>query len=296
MVDVAGVRFKNIGKIYYFDPGDFELKPGCGVIVETARGMEFGTVTMGRTAVNDGDVKKPLKKIIRIANENDVKRHTDNENKKSEAIRRCQEKIKEHGLDMKLIDVQYTFDSNKVIFYFTAEGRVDFRELVKDLASLFKMRIELRQIGVRDEARMLGGVGSCGKGLCCASWLSDFQPVSIKMAKVQNLSLTPTKISGVCGRLMCCLKYENDVYVELRKDVPEINEKVETREGVGKVVEADILQGRIKVRLYTGEFDENGLEKLGYKLLTFSKDDVKKVRRHSEEAKILREARTGSHS
>ena len=241
MVDVAGVRFKNIGKIYYFDPGDFELKPGCGVIVETARGMEFGTVTMGRTAVNDGDVKKPLKKIIRIANENDVKRHTDNENKKSEAIRRCQEKIKEHDLDMKLIDVQYTFDSNKVIFYFTAEGRVDFRELVKDLASLFKMRIELRQIGVRDEARMLGGVGSCGKGLCCASWLSDFQPVSIKMAKVQNLSLTPTKISGVCGRLMCCLKYENDVYVELRKDVPEINEKVETREGVGKVVEADIL-------------------------------------------------------
>ena len=272
MVDVAGVRFKNIGKIYYFDPGDFELKPGCGVIVETARGMEFGTVTMGRTAVNDGDVKKPLKKIIRIANENDVKRHTDNENKKSEAIRRCQEKIKEHDLDMKLIDVQYTFDSNKVIFYFTAEGRVDFRELVKDLASLFKMRIELRQIGVRDEARMLGGVGSCGKGLCCALWLSDFQPVSIKMAKVQNLSLTPTKISGVCGRLMCCLKYENDVYVELRKDVPEINEKVETREGVGKVVEADILQGRIKVRLYTGEFDENGLEKLDYELLTFSKD------------------------
>lgn len=295
MVDVAGVRFKNIGKIYYFDPGDFELKPGCGVIVETARGMEFGTVTMGRTAVNDSDVKKPLKKIIRIANENDVKRHTDNENKKSEAIRRCQEKIKEHGLDMKLIDVQYTFDSNKVIFYFTAEGRVDFRELVKDLASLFKMRIELRQIGVRDEARMLGGVGSCGKGLCCASWLSDFQPVSIKMAKVQNLSLTPTKISGVCGRLMCCLKYENDVYVELRKDVPEINEKVETREGVGKVVEADILQGRIKVRLYTGEFDENGLEKLGYELLTFSKDDVKRLEK-KDRAKREKAARNSGNS
>ncbi len=277
MIDVVGVRFKNIGKIYYFDPGEFDLKTGCGVIVETARGMEFGTVTMARNAVNDEDVKKPLKKIVRIADESDVKRHADNENKKSEAMKRCQEKIDEHGLEMKLIDVQYTFDSNKVIFYFTAEGRIDFRGLVKDLASLFRMRIELRQIGVRDEAKMLGGVGSCGKGLCCATWLSDFQPVSIKMAKVQNLSLNPTKISGVCGRLMCCLKYENDVYMELRKDVPEINEKVETKDGVAKVVESDILQGRIKVRLYTGEFDEHGLEKLGSELLIFDKDEVKRL-------------------
>ncbi|NLD11594.1 MAG: stage 0 sporulation family protein, partial [Clostridiales bacterium] len=203
MVKVVGVRFKNTGKVYYFDPEDLDIKTGEGVIVETARGMEYGTVTLDITEIKDEDVTKPLKKIVRIADEKDIKRHEENENKKAKAMEICQEKIRKHNLEMKLIDVEYTFDNNKVIFYFTAEGRVDFRELVKDLAGVFKMRIELRQIGVRDEAKMLGGVGSCGKGLCCATWLSDFEPVSIKMAKNQNLSLKPTKISGVCGRLMC---------------------------------------------------------------------------------------------
>ncbi|MDY2960360.1 MAG: stage 0 sporulation family protein [Hornefia sp.] len=277
MIDIVGVRFKNMGKIYYFDPGDLQVQRGMGVIVETARGMEFGTVVMEITPVKEEDITKPLKKIVRLADERDIKRHEENESKKSKAMSICQEKIQLHKLEMKLIDVEYTFDNNKIIFYFTADGRIDFRELVKDLAAVFKMRIELRQIGVRDEAKMLGGVGSCGRGLCCATWLSDFQPVSIKMAKVQNLSLNPAKISGVCGRLMCCLKYENDVYLNLRKDVPEVNEKVETDQGVGKVIESDILQGKIKVRLYTGEFDESGIEKLGSDILEFTKDDVKRL-------------------
>lgn len=277
MIDIVGVRFKNMGKIYYFDPGDLQVQRGMGVIVETARGMEFGTVVMEITPVREEDITKPLKKIVRLADERDIRRHEENESKKSKAMSICQEKIQFHKLEMKLIDVEYTFDNNKIIFYFTADGRIDFRELVKDLAAVFKMRIELRQIGVRDEAKMLGGVGSCGRGLCCATWLSDFQPVSIKMAKVQNLSLNPAKISGVCGRLMCCLKYENDVYLNLRKDVPEVNEKVETDQGVGKVIESDILQGKIKVRLYTGEFDESGIEKLGSDILEFTKDDVKRL-------------------
>ena len=225
MVRVAGVRFKNAGKVYYFDPDQFEVKLNDNVIVETARGLEFGTVTMEITEIKEDDVVQPLKKIVRIAGEEDEKRHEENEKKKSKALNLCQEKIEKHGLEMKLIDVEYTFDNNKIIFYFTADGRVDFRELVKDLASVFKMRIELRQIGVRDEAKMLGGIGSCGKSLCCSTWLSDFEPVSIKMAKVQNLSLNPTKISGICGRLMCCLKYENDVYMELRKGLPDHGEK-----------------------------------------------------------------------
>lgn len=277
MIDIAGVRFKSTGKIYYFDPGDLDIEPGKGVIVETARGMEFGTVVMDVTPIKEEDITKPLKKIVRIADEKDINRHEENESKKKRAMEICQEKVALHNLEMKLIDVEYTFDNNKVIFYFTADGRIDFRQLVKDLAAVFKMRIELRQIGVRDEAKMLGGVGSCGRGLCCATWLSDFQPVSIKMAKVQNLSLNPGKISGVCGRLMCCLKYENDVYITLRKDVPEVNEKVETDRGIGKVVESDILQGKIKVRLYTGEFDENGIEKLGSEILVFTKEDVKRL-------------------
>ena len=221
--DVVGVRFKKMGKMYYFDPNGLDPKAEEHVIVETARGMEFGTVSMGVTAVNDNDVVKPLKKVVRIADEEDIRRHEENEAKKGDAMRICQEKIAKHHLEMKLIDVEYTFDNNKIIFYFTADGRVDFRELVKDLAGVFKMRIELRQIGVRDEAKMLGGIGCCGRELCCATWLTDFQPVSIKMTKTQNLSLNPTKISGVCGRLMCCLKYENDTYLELGKDLPSVN-------------------------------------------------------------------------
>ena len=278
MVDVVGVRFKSCGKMYYFDPGDLDVKEGDGVIVETARGMEYATVNMPKTGVSDDNVVKPLKGIVRIADKNDKKRHEQNEAKKSEAMRLCQEKIEKHGLEMKLIDVEYTFDNNKIVFYFTADGRVDFRELVKDLASVFKMRIELRQVGVRDEAKMLGGVGCCGRSLCCASWLSGFQPVSIKMAKNQDLSLNPTKISGVCGRLMCCLKYENDAYLEMRKGMPSSGDMVKTPDGEAKVVEADILQGRVKVRLYQGK-DEDGEDKLGSDILIYDKEEVKKERK-----------------
>lgn len=274
MVNVAGVRFKSSGKVYYFDPCDLDVQAGQGVIVETARGLEYGTVTMCVTPIREEDVTRPLKKIVRIAGEKDISRHEENEKKKSKAMKLCQEKILKHNLEMKLIDVEYTFDNNKIIFYFTADGRVDFRDLVKDLAGVFKMRIELRQIGVRDEAKMLGGVGSCGRGLCCATWLSDFQPVSIKMAKVQNLSLNPAKISGVCGRLMCCLKYENDVYAELRKDMPDLNERIETPQGLGKVIEADVLTGKVKVRIFTGEKEESGADKLSADIYTFYKEEV----------------------
>ena len=216
MVKVVGVKFKTAGKVYYFDPADLQVEIGTNVIVETARGMEFGTVNMTEKEVHPSEIVSPLKKIIRIAGEKDYKKHKENVQKKERALKLCQEKVAKHKLEMKLIDVEYTFDNSKIIFYFTADGRVDFRELVKDLAGVFKMRIELRQIGVRDEAKMVGGIGTCGRSLCCHSWLSEFEPVSIKMAKVQNLSLNPTKISGICGRLMCCLKYENDVYSELK--------------------------------------------------------------------------------
>lgn len=250
MIRVTGVRFRTAGKVYYFDPDTFDVKMGDNVIVETARGTEFGYVTMDITEVKDEDVVQPLKKIIRIATEEDKKAHEESEKRKAKAMTQCQEKINYRGLEMKLIDVEFTFDNSKVIFYFTADGRVDFRELVKDLASVFKMRIELRQIGVRDEAKMMGGIGSCGRSLCCNSWLSDFEPVSIKMAKVQNLSLNPTKISGICGRLMCCLKYENDVYNELKKGMPEVGEKVKTPDGLAKVVETNIFLDKVKVRVY----------------------------------------------
>ncbi|WP_462378054.1 PSP1 domain-containing protein [Emergencia timonensis] len=282
MVRVAGVRFKNAGKVYYFDPDQFEVKLNDNVIVETARGLEFGTVTMEITEIKEDDVVQSLKKIVRIAGEEDEKRHEENEKKKSKALNLCQEKIEKHGLEMKLIDVEYTFDNNKIIFYFTADGRVDFRELVKDLASVFKMRIELRQIGVRDEAKMLGGIGSCGKSLCCSTWLSDFEPVSIKMAKVQNLSLNPTKISGICGRLMCCLKYENDVYMELRKGLPDHGEKVKTKDGMGKVVDTNILESKVKVRLYTNEKDDDGEQKLGTDIYTYKKDEIKRLGQHKK--------------
>ena len=282
MVKVAGVRFKNAGKVYYFDPDGLAVGLGEHVIVETARGLEFGTVTMDITEIREEEIMQPLKKIVRIADEDDIKRHDENEKKKEKALKQCQEKIEKHGLEMKLIDVEYTFDNNKIIFYFTADGRVDFRELVKDLASVFKMRIELRQIGVRDEAKMLGGIGSCGKSLCCSSWLSDFEPVSIKMAKVQNLSLNPTKISGICGRLMCCLKYENDVYMELRKGLPDNGEKVKTRDGMGKVVETNILESKVKVRLYTNEKDDDGGAKLSTEIYTYKKDEIKRLGQHKK--------------
>lgn len=277
MIEVVGVRFKQSGKMYYFSPGNLEINEGDGVIVETARGMEYATVYMPKTMVGDDNIVKPLKSIVRIADERDKKRHEENEAKKAEAMKLCQEKITKHGLEMKLIDVEYTFDNNKIVFYFTADGRIDFRELVKDLASVFRMRIELRQVGVRDEAKMLGGVGCCGRPLCCASWLADFQPVSIKMAKNQNLSLNPTKISGICGRLMCCLKYENDVYCMMRKGAPDTGDVVNTPDGKAKVVETDILRELVKVRLFTGEKDDDGQDKLGSDILEYKKNEVTKM-------------------
>ena len=285
MAEVVGVRFRNTGKVYYFAPGDITgLEKGMGVIVETARGMEFGTISMPVTTVRDSEVIRPLKRVVRIATEEDIRKKEENEGKKQDALRLCQEKIDKHGLEMKLIDVDYTFDSNKIVFYFTADGRVDFRELVKDLASVFRMRIELRQIGIRDEAKMIGGCGPCGKSLCCASWMSDFQPVSIKMAKNQNLSLNPTKISGICGRLMCCLKYENDVYLELRKGMPDNGERIETPDGPAKVVDTNLIQGRVRARLYTGEKDEDGSEKLSDDINTYDKADIRRMERRKKTA------------
>ena len=277
MVDVAGVKFKTAGKVYYFDPDGLEVDKGVCVIVETARGLEFGTVTAPIKSVHEDNIVAPLKKIIRIATEEDFKRHEENEKKKERALQLCQEKVNKHKLEMKLIDVEYTFDNSKIIFYFTADGRVDFRELVKDLAGVFRMRIELRQIGVRDESKMVGGIGTCGRGLCCHTWLSDFEPVSIKMAKVQNLSLNPTKISGVCGRLMCCLKYENDIYVQLRKGMPDVGEKIKTPDGIGVVTESNILEGKIKARLVVEEKTDDKQEKLSTDLYTYEKTQIKRM-------------------
>lgn len=278
MVNVAGVKFKSAGKVYYFEANGLEVAMGDHVIVETSRGIEFGTVGMETKDVEDKEVVQPLKKIIRKATEEDEERYAEIEKKKERAMNLCQEKIEKHQLDMKLIDVEHTFDNSKIIFYFTADGRVDFRDLVKDLAGIFRMRIELRQIGVRDEAKMLGGIGNCGKGLCCHQWLSEFHPVSIKMAKVQNLSLNPTKISGVCGRLMCCLKYENDVYLELKKGLPEVGEKVTIEEGPAIVWDTVVLEGKVKCRLIVEEGDkEKGIDqKLSTELYTHNKEDVKR--------------------
>lgn len=277
MVKVIGVRFKRAGKIYYFDPDNYDIKQGDKVVVETARGLEFGEVIVGMKEVAEHEIVQPLKKVIRIANEKDIIQHQENISKKEKAIKICQEKIEKHNLDMKLIDVEYTFDNTKVIFYFTADGRVDFRELVKDLAAIFKMRIELRQIGVRDEAKMVGGIGTCGKSLCCHSWLGEFDPVSIKMAKVQNLSLNPTKISGICGRLMCCLKYENDTYQELRKDLPEVGERVKTALGMARVIESSILYEKVKVRYILEEKTDDKPEKLSEECAIYNKFDVERT-------------------
>ncbi len=280
MVKVIGVRFKTAGKVYYFDPAGYEISIGDNVIVETARGTEYGEAAMGNTEVEDSEIVAPLKPIIRPATEEDRRKHIENERKKEQAIVLCQEKIDKRELDMKLVDVEYTFDNSKVIFYFTADGRVDFRELVKDLAQVFRTRIELRQIGVRDEAKMLGGIGSCGRPLCCHSWLADFEPVSIKMAKVQSLSLNPAKISGICGRLMCCLKYENDIYYELKKGMPEQGERVRTPSGIAKVVDTKLLEGKVRVRLYQSGHagrSEDSEEKLGTDILTFSKEEIKRI-------------------
>ena len=252
MVKVVGVRFKRAGKVYYFDPDQLEIEGGMNVIVETARGVEFGEGVIPPRDVEDDEIVAPLKKVMRIATEDDVKHARENKKKEKEAFGICLQKIKDHNLEMKLIDVEYTFDNNKILFYFTADGRVDFRELVKDLASVFKTRIELRQIGVRDESKMMGGIGVCGRVLCCSSYLGEFQPVSIKMAKEQGLSLNPTKISGNCGRLMCCLKYEQDAYEQIIKKAPKVGAIVDTPDGQGVVVETYLIKETAKVKLDNG--------------------------------------------
>lgn len=249
MVEVVGVRFKEAGKVYYFDPGDLDIKLNSSVIVETARGIEIGKVVIADRTVPEEEIVPPLKKVIRVATEEDKKHAEENAKKEKEAFNICLQKIQEHGLDMKLIDVEYTFDNNKILFYFTAEGRVDFRELVKDLAAVFKTRIELRQIGVRDESKMMGGMGICGRILCCKAFLGEFQPVSIKMAKEQSLSLNPTKISGTCGRLMCCLKFEQETYERVLEKVPKKGAIVDTPGGQGVVVEINVLRETVKVKL-----------------------------------------------
>lgn len=246
---VVGVRFKKAGKIYFFDPGEHMVAAGDGVIVETARGVEYGQVVTGPLQVAEEEVVAPLKKVIRKANETDNSQVSAIRDKESTAFKVCLEKINVHNLPMKLVSVEQTFDGNKIIFYFTADGRIDFRELVKDLAAVFRTRIELRQIGVRDEAKMVGGLGCCGRELCCATWLSDFASVSIRMAKDQNLSLNPTKISGICGRLMCCLKYENESYEHAREEFPDMGSMVITPNGEGKVTGINILKKCLNVEL-----------------------------------------------
>lgn len=249
MIEVVGVRFKPAGKIYYFDPDGIELGVGDNVILETTRGIECGQVVVPPKMVTEEEIVAPLKKIIRKATNIDLKQVDINKAKEKEAFKSCLKKIEEHGLPMKLVDVEYTFDANKIIFYFTADGRIDFRELVKDLAAIFRTRIELRQIGVRDEAKMLGGLGTCGRGLCCATFLGDFDPVSIRMAKEQNLSLNPTKISGICGRLMCCLKYESDAYESEKAAYPPEGTVVNTPVGEGKIASVNILKKTLIVEL-----------------------------------------------
>ena len=288
MVKVVGVRFRQAGKIYYFDPADFELEVSNHVIVETARGVEMGTVLIAPKEVEDEQVVSPLKPVIRIATEEDEAVVEKNREKEKEAFAICKEKILKHELDMKLVGAEYTFDGNKLLFYFTADGRIDFRELVKDLAAVFRTRIELRQIGVRDETKILGGVGICGRPLCCATYLSDFVPVSIKMAKEQNLSLNPTKISGVCGRLMCCLKNEQETYEYLNGRMPSVGETVTAADGTkGEVSSINVLRHLVKVVVDIG--DEKELREYSVDDLRFRPRRRKDVKLTDEELKELGE-------
>lgn len=289
MTRVIGVRFRNVGKIYYFSPKNLEIKSGDHVIVETARGVEYGNVVLPPRDVEDEKVVQPLKEVIRIANAQDDKKEESNRKREKEAYQICLKKIKEHGLEMKLIDVEYTFDNNKVLFYFTADGRIDFRELVKDLAAIFKTRIELRQIGVRDETKILGGIGICGRSLCCHTYLSEFAPVSIKMAKEQNLSLNPTKISGVCGRLMCCLKNEEETYEELNRKLPVVGDRVNTPEGLrGEVQSVNVLRQLVKVIVDVD--DEKEIREYAVEDLKFKPRQKKeKIKLSDEELKALKE-------
>ena len=291
MTKVIGVRFRTAGKIYFFSPGKLEIKTGDKVIVETARGVEFGSVVTGPKEVEDDKITQPLKSVIRLATEDDKKKEEKNKEKEKEAFKICLDKIHKHGLEMKLIDAEYTFDNNKVLFYFTADGRIDFRELVKDLASVFRTRIELRQIGVRDETKIRGGIGICGRPLCCHTYLSEFAPVSIKMAKEQNLSLNPTKISGVCGRLMCCLKNEQETYEYLNKQLPNIGDQVMTPEGIkGEVQSVNVLRQLVKVIMDVNdekEIREYKVEELKFRSRGCCRKE--KMKLSKEEQKMMKE-------
>lgn len=270
MKKIIGVRFRTAGKVYFFDPGKYTVNRGDHVIVETVRGIEYGTVVSPANDIAEDKLTQPLKSVLRVATERDDEQEKQNREKEKEAFKICQEKIRKHGLDMKLIDAEYTFDNNKVLFYFTADGRIDFRELVKDLASVFRTRIELRQIGVRDETKILGGIGICGRPLCCHSYLSEFAPVSIKMAKEQNLSLNPTKISGVCGRLMCCLKNEEETYEELNRKLPGVGDHVTTDDNLkGEVHSVNVLRQTVKVLVEAG--DEKELKEYRVDQLRFNR-------------------------
>ena len=301
MIKVVGVRFKKAGKIYYFDPADMNIQKDTYVVVETARGIEFGECVIGIKEISENDIVAPLKSVLRIATEEDINKHFKNKDKEKDAFDICLKKIQEHGLTMKLIDVEYTFDNNKVIFYFTADGRVDFRELVKDLATIFKTRIELRQIGVRDEAKMLGGLGPCGRPMCCSTFLGDFASVSIKMAKEQNLSLNPTKISGICGRLMCCLNYEQSTYEDIRKRMPKVGSIVKTSEGTGEVFSNNIVKESVKVKLRKGEeeiLEEFKIENVelikGHYEDSIDDDDIKLEIESEEDRKLIKDLIKGN--
>ena len=285
MTKVIGVRFRTAGKVYFFDPGKFEVRQGDHVIVETARGIEYGTVIGAPREVEDDKVVQPLKSVLRIANKKDDEQDASNKQREKDAFKICLEKIRKHGLQMKLIDAEYTFDNNKVLFYFTADGRIDFRELVKDLAAVFKTRIELRQIGVRDETKILGGIGICGRPLCCHTHLSEFATVSIKMAKEQNLSLNPTKISGVCGRLMCCLKNEEETYEELNRKLPNVGDFVTTDNGLkGEVQSVNVLRQLVKVIVDVG--DEKEIQEFRADQLRFKRRHGKNRRAEANDAEL----------
>ena len=298
MTRVIGVRFRPAGKIYFFSPGKYDVKTGDKVIVETARGVEFGSVVLGLKEVEDDKITQPLKSVIRIATQDDIRKAEKNREKEKEAFNICLEKIRKHGLEMKLIDAEYTFDNNKVLFYFTADGRIDFRELVKDLASVFRTRIELRQIGVRDETKIRGGIGICGRPLCCHTYLTEFAPVSIKMAKEQNLSLNPSKISGVCGRLMCCLTNEEETYEELNSRLPSGGDHVTTPDGLkGDVQSVNVLRQLVKV-IVTLDNDEKEIREYKARELKFKprrkKKDMRLSREEMAELKALEEKNAAS--
>ena len=281
MVEIVGVGFMKSGKTYYFDPAGMQFDLGDMVIARTARGPELGRVLIANKEVDESELAAELKPVERKATDDDLKKYNENLAKRDDAMKVCAEKIRKHGLEMKLIDAEFMIDGSKIVFYFSADGRVDFRELAKDLAAHFRNRIELRQIGVRDEAKMLGGIGICGRPLCCSKWLHDFHPVSIKMAKQQNLSLNPTKISGTCGRLMCCLNFEDKTYKELRKGMPKDNERVETPEGLAKVVNVDYFNGKINTRAIEKD-PETGEEVFSQEIIPYTKEEIRRIGKNSK--------------